>query len=147
MKYIPETNIHLTVRVEGVPVEVPQTLTDNEVIQIYNAAFSIVKEKLGTNLQYALINNKIITERSITTSDAELGNHTVNCSFYWEKEYELSDDINNFKSVEMHLTNRIMDDMKKLESDKRFEWVYPRVKNVRFILPQVEQENSVEEKV
>lgn len=131
MRFVPESYIHVSVRVdEAITVADVNRLSDDEIISLFNSAFTIIKEKLGVLSQYSMMNNKMISERSVTSySEAS---HLVSCSFYWEKEYELPDEINNFNSVNMHLTNRIREDLKKLETDKRFEWIYPDIKNVRF---------------
>ena len=131
MRFIPESYIHVSIRVDDIITVVDiNRLSDDEIISLFNSAFTIIKEKLGALSQYSMMNNKIISERSVTSNSET--SHLVSCSFYWEKEYELPDDVNNFNSVNMHLTNKICEDLKKLEADKRFEWIYPDIKNVRF---------------
>ena len=145
MRFVPESNVHVSVRLDDViTVANINRLSDDEIIALFNAAFAVIKEKLGTLVQYSMMNNKIISERSVTTFSET--SHLVSCSFYWEREYELDDEINNFNSVTMHLTNKIREDLKKLEIDKRFEWIYPDVRNVRFYkdcpeIIKVEEEN------
>lgn len=142
MRFIVESNIHVSVRIDdAVTVADIERLTNDEIINLFNAGFAVIKEKLGSLTQYTLMNDKIISERSITSNS--MFSHVVSCSFYWEKEYELPDEVNNFKSAELHLTNKIREDIKKLEADKRFEWVYPVIKNVRFYCdkPHIIEEN------
>lgn len=131
LKYIPETNIHLTVKVEGVEVHDPNRLSNDEIIKIFSSAFSIIKEILGELTQFSMMNDKIISERSIEVIKDNTFN--VQCSFYWEKEYELGEEISNFRSVELNLCNKIGEDIKDLEKNKKVSWVYPDIKNVRFI--------------
>lgn len=131
MRYIAESTIHVSVRVDDtITVSDVSKLTDEEIVRLFNVVFTIVKDKLGNLLQYTMMNDKIISDRGITSLSET--SHIVTCSFHWEKEYELGDEINNFRSVELHLTNKIREDIKKLDSDKRFEWVYPAINNVRF---------------
>lgn len=131
MRFVPESYIYVSVKVDDIITVVDLSrLSDDEIISLFNAAFAIIKEKLGALSQYSMMNNKMISERSITSYSES--SHLVSCSFHWEKEYELSDELNNFNSVNLHLTNKIREDLKKLETDKRFEWVYPDIKNVRF---------------
>lgn len=146
MRYIVESNIHVTIKVDDIVTVVdPERLTNDEIINLFNIGFQIIREKLGVLSQYTMMNDKIMSERSITSNSET--SHLVSCSFYWEKEYELDDEINTFKSVELHLTNKIREDIKKLETDKRFEWVYPAIKNVRFYCnkPHVVQEEVTNE--
>lgn len=141
MRFIAESNIHVSIRLDDVVTVVdPEKLTNEEIIALFNAGFTVIKEKLGNLLQFTMMNDKIMSERSVTSNSET--SHLVNCSFYWEKEYELPEEINTFKSVELHLTNKIREDIKKIETDKRFEWVYPAIKNVRFYCnkPHVVQE-------
>lgn len=143
MRFIVESNIHVSIKIDDVITVVDfERLSNDEIINLFNAGFAVIKEKLGTLIQYTMMNDKIISERSITSNS--LSSHVVSCSFYWEKEYELPDEINNFKSVELHITNKIREDVKRLESDKRFEWVYPVIKNVRFYCdkPHIMGENA-----
>ena len=131
MRFVPESYIHVSVRIDDtITVTDINRLSDDEIINLFNAAFAVIKEKLGTLSQYSMMNNKMISERSITSYSES--SHLVSCSFHWEREYELSDELNNFNSVNLHLTNKIREDLKKLEIDKRFEWIYPDIKNVRF---------------
>lgn len=142
MKFIVESNIHVSVRIDDIITVVDvERLTNDEIINLFNTGFSVIKEKLGPLIQYTMMNDKIISERSITSNSPS--SHVVSCSFYWEKEYELPDEVNNFKSVELHITNKIREDIKKIENDKRFEWVYPDIKNVRFYCdkPHIIEEN------
>ena len=109
-----------------------QVLGENineEIINIFNVAFSLIKEKLGIYVQYCLMNDKVISERSITVLGN--GSFNVNCSFYWEKEYELDETISNFNSIKLHLHNKINEDLEKLSKDKKVEWIYPDIHNVR----------------
>ena len=92
-KYIPETNVHITVKVENIEVQDTNRFSNDEIIKIFNAAFTLIKEKLGVYVQYSLMNDKFITERSIEV--LENNQYNVGCSFYWEKEYELDDTISN----------------------------------------------------
>lgn len=146
MRFIAESNIHVSIRLDDVVTVVdPEKLTNEEIIALFNAGFTVIKEKLGNLLQYTMMNDKIMSERSVTSNSET--SHLVNCSFYWEKEYELPEEINTFKSVELHLTNKIREDIKKVETDKRFEWVYPAIKNVRFYCnkPHIVQEENTDE--
>ena len=130
-KYIPETNVHITVKVENIEVQDTNRFSNDEIIKIFNAAFTVIKEKLGVYVQYSLMNDKFITERSIEV--LENNQYNVSCSFYWEKEYELDDIIANFNSIKLHLHNKINEDLEKLIKDKRVDWVYPDIHNVRII--------------
>lgn len=148
MRFIAESNIHVSIRLDDVVTVVDsEKLTNEEIIALFNAGFTVIKEKLGNLLQYTMMNDKIISDRGITSLSET--SHIVTCSFHWEKEYELDDEINNFKSVELHLTNKIREDIKKLDSDKRFEWVYPAINNVRFYCDKqhvvIEEETKNEE--
>lgn len=131
IKYIPETNIHTVIRVDDFEVQDSSRLSNDEIIKLFNLAFTFIKEKLGGLMQYSMMNDKIISDRAIEV--LAYNSFDINCSFYWEKEYELNEDIANFKSIELHLTNKINEDMKKLQIDKRVSWVYPDIKNVRII--------------
>lgn len=148
MRFIAESTIHVSVRIDdAVTVGDMEKLTDEEIVRLFNIVFTVIKDKLGNLLQYTMMNDKIISERGITSLSNS--SHIVTCSFHWEKEYELAEEINNFRSVELHLTNKIREDIKKLDSDKRFEWVYPAVNNVRFYCDKphviVEEETKDEE--
>jgi hypothetical protein len=129
IKYTPETNIHLTVKVENFEVIDSNHLSNDEIIKLFNIAFAFIKEKLGPLVQYSLMNDKIISERSIDIIGDNIFN--VHCSFYWEKEYEIGEGINNFNSIKLHLNNKIYEDIKKLTTDRKFEWVYSDTHNVR----------------
>ena len=113
MRFIGESNIHVSIMLDDVVKVVdPEKLTNEEIIALFNAGFTVIKEKLGNLLQYTMMNDKIMSERSVTSNSET--SHLVNCSFYWEKEYELPEEINTFKSVELHLTNKIREDIKKI---------------------------------
>lgn len=145
IKYVPETNIHLAIKVEGVEVPDPNRLSNDDVIKIFSVAFTSIKDILGELTQFSMMNDKVITERSIELLKDNTFN--VQCSFYWEKEYELADEIANFRSVELQLTNKIFEDIKILERNKKVSWVYPDIKNVRFSIVnniQTEFENDTE---
>lgn len=147
MKYIPETYVFLSVKIEDqFTVADTNRLTDDEIVKLFNLAFNYIKDKLGNLTQYSMMNDKIMSERSITIHSES--SFDVSTSFYWEKEYELPDDINNFKSVELHLSNRISEDLKKVDNDKKIDWLYPDIKNVRFNLTPIsiiKEENEVAE--
>ena len=145
IKYVPETNIHLVIKVEGIEVPDPNRLSNDDVIKIFSVAFTSIKDILGELTQFSMMNDKVITERSIELLKDNTFN--VQCSFYWEKEYELADEIANFRSVELQLTNKIFEDIKILERNKKVSWVYPDIKNVRFSIVnniQIELENDTE---
>lgn len=135
-KYIPETNVHITLKVENIEVQDVNRLSNDEIIKIFNAAFAAIKEKLGVYVQYSLMNDKMISERSIEV--LENNQYNVSCSFYWEKEYELDDTIANFNSIKLHLHNKINEDLEKLIKDKRVDWVYPDINNVRIVYEKCE---------
>ena len=117
MRFIAESNIHVSIRLDDVVTVVdPEKLTNEEIIALFNAGFTVIKEKLGNLLQYTMMNDKIMSERSVTSNSET--SHLVNCSFYWEKEYELPEEINTFKSVELHLTNKIREDIKKMSEEQ-----------------------------
>ena len=100
MRFIAESNIHVSIRLDDVVTVVdPEKLTNEEIIALFNAGFTVIKEKLGNLLQYTMMNDKIMSERSVTSNSET--SHLVNCSFYWEKEYELPEEINTFKSVKL----------------------------------------------
>jgi hypothetical protein len=130
-KYIPETNVHVTVKIDSIEVADENRLSNEEIIKIFNIAFTYIKEKLGVYVQYSLMNDKMISERSIEV--LENNQYNVSCSFYWEKEYELDETISNFNSIKLHLHNKINEDLEKLIKDKRVDWVYPDIHNVRII--------------
>ena len=68
MRFVPESNVHVSVRLDDViTVANINRLSDDEIIALFNAAFAVIKEKLGTLVQYSMMNNKIISERSVTT--------------------------------------------------------------------------------
>lgn len=134
MKYIPETYVYTVVKIEDqFTVSDVNRLTDDEIVALFNIAFLYVKEKLGAHTQYSMMQDKIMSERSIKITNES--NFLVTISFYWEKEYEIANDITNFKSVELHLNNKILEDLKKVSNDKKIEWLYADIKNVRFFLP------------
>lgn len=135
-KYIPETNVHITVKLSDIEVVDANKLTNDEIIKIFNTAFSFIKEKLGSLAQYSMMHDKIISERSITVLENKEFN--VSCFFYWEKEYELEDTISNFNSIKLHLHNKINEDLKLLSKDKRVEWIYPDIHNVRILCEKCE---------